>query len=96
MLSKQMQKRLSEEERESLYLKWGVRLNSKNRRLQLADRLWSDTEDMEHITDSAILVAKLVGFVEPEQAPKEMFALNFSPALSTRSRSIKSSLISLL
>ncbi|KAM7524093.1 hypothetical protein LguiA_013995 [Lonicera macranthoides] len=96
MLSKQMQKRLSEDERESLYLKWGVRLNSKNRRLQLADRLWSDTEDMEHITDSAVLVAKLVGFVEPEQAPKEMFALNFSPALSTRSRSIKSSLISLL
>lgn len=86
MLSKQMRKRLSKDERDNLYLKWGIGLNSKNRRLQLANRLWSDTNDMDHITDSANVVAKVVGSVEPEQAFKEMFGLRFIPRDSTMRR----------
>ena len=79
MLSKQMQRRLSKSERHKLYLQWGIRKNSKHRRLQLAHRLWSDTEDMDRIRESAAIVAKLVGSVEPDQAFKEMFGLNFAP-----------------
>ncbi|KAK3011615.1 hypothetical protein RJ639_011683 [Escallonia herrerae] len=96
MLCKQMQKRLTEQDRESLYLRWGVGLNTRNRRLQLAYRLWTDAENMDHITDSAIVVAKLVGFVEPVQAPKEMFGLNFAPRRTTRSYSLKRSLKTLV
>jgi centromeric protein E len=74
-----MLRKLSKSERENLYLKWGVRMSSKHRRLQLAHCLWSQTEDMDHIRDSATIVAKLVGSVEPDQAFKEMFGLNFAP-----------------
>ncbi|XP_028774586.1 kinesin-like protein KIN-7J isoform X2 [Neltuma alba] len=84
MLSRQMQRRLSKSERENLYLKWGIRLSSKNRALQLAHRLWTDTKDMDHIADSAAVVAKLLGSVEPKQAFKEMFGLNFAPRRPTR------------
>ncbi|MED6181353.1 hypothetical protein PIB30_018686 [Stylosanthes scabra] len=84
MLCKQMLRRLSKSERENLYLKWGVPLSSKNRRVQLANRLWSDTRDMEHIRESAAFVAKLVGSVQPEQAFKEMFGLNFAPSPTNR------------
>lgn len=79
MLSKQMRRRLSADERNNLYLKWGIGLHSKNRRLQLANLLWSDTKNMDHIMDSATIVAKLVSTVEPEQAFKEMFGLRFAP-----------------
>ncbi|CAL9080451.1 unnamed protein product [Musa acuminata var. zebrina] len=78
MLCKQMQKKLSPEERESLYAKWGVALSSKQRRLQLARRLWTAT-DLEHVAESASLVAKLTGFAERGQAMKEMFELSFTP-----------------
>ncbi|CAJ1930357.1 unnamed protein product [Sphenostylis stenocarpa] len=84
MLSKQMHKRLSKNDRQNLYLKWGLRLNSKNRSLQLAHQLWSDTKDMDHVRDSASIVAKLIGLVEPEQAFKEMFGLNFTPQPTSR------------
>ncbi|KAJ1408818.1 P-loop containing nucleoside triphosphate hydrolase [Sesbania bispinosa] len=84
MLSKQMQKRLTKSERERLYMKWGLRLSSKNRSWQLAHRLWTNTQDMEHIRESAAIVAKLVGSVEPEQAYKEMFGLNFAPRPTSR------------
>ncbi|KAL9160997.1 hypothetical protein ABFS82_08G237300 [Erythranthe guttata] len=98
MLSYRMMKKLSEQERESLFVKWGVGLNTKLRRLQLAHRLWTKTEDMDHISDSAFLVAKVVGSIEPGKTHnKEMFGLNFTPRRSTRSYStLKHSLISLL
>ncbi|KAJ8647924.1 hypothetical protein MRB53_000947 [Persea americana] len=86
MLSKQMQKRFSEVERENLYQKWGIALDTKQRKLQLAYRLWIDTGDMEHIRESAIIVAKLIGFVEPGQAMKEMFGLSFTPRKTRTSR----------
>ncbi|GFP83257.1 kinesin-like protein nack1 [Phtheirospermum japonicum] len=66
-LSHRMTKKLSELERESLFLKWGIGLNTKLRRLQLAHRLWTKTDDMDHIADSAFLVAKLFDTVEPGQ-----------------------------
>ncbi|KAJ6353277.1 hypothetical protein OIU76_002317 [Salix suchowensis] len=80
MLAREMQKRLTREERENLFLKWGIPLSGNNRRLQLVHSLWTKTADMNHVTESAALVAKLVGFTELEQALKEMFGLlNFTP-----------------
>jgi centromeric protein E len=79
MLSKQMQRKLSKSERENMYLKWGISMSSKHRGLQLAHRLWSETEDINHVRESATIVAELVGTVEPDQAFKEMFGLNFAP-----------------
>ncbi|KAG1360641.1 putative Kinesin-like protein NACK1 [Cocos nucifera] len=77
MLYRQMFKRIPAAERESLYTNWGIALNSKRRRLQLAQHLWTKT-DMEHVRQSASLVAKLIGLTEPEQALKEMFGLSFT------------------
>ncbi|CAH9088381.1 unnamed protein product [Cuscuta epithymum] len=96
MLTKQMLKKLTEQERESLYLKWGITLHTKLRRAQLANRLWSRTDNITHITDSAYLVAKLVGFMDIGQAPKEMFGLDFGSRASPNYYSFKRSLISLL
>ncbi|KAM1587851.1 hypothetical protein ACFX10_026950 [Malus domestica] len=76
---KQMRRRLSEDERNNLYQKWGISLHSKHRRLQSANLLWSNTQNLDHIMDSATIIAKLVGSVEPEQAFKEMFGLRFAP-----------------
>ncbi|KAH8508283.1 hypothetical protein H0E87_010417 [Populus deltoides] len=88
MLAREMQKRLTREERESIFLKWGVPLSGNNRRLQLVHRLWTKTTDKDHITESAALVAKLVGFIEQEQALKEMFGLlNFTPTYPSRRKS---------
>ncbi|XP_042508493.1 kinesin-like protein KIN-7E isoform X2 [Macadamia integrifolia] len=89
MLCKQMQKRFSEKEREQLYVKWNIRLDSKRRRLQLVHRLWTDTIDMNLVMESATIVAKIVGFLETRQAPKEMFGLSFTPPRPTRSYSWK-------
>jgi centromeric protein E len=64
-------------ERESLYNKWGIDLNSKQRRLQLSRRIWTQT-DMEHVRESVALVAKLVEHLEKGQVIKEMFGLTFT------------------
>ena len=77
MLYKQMLRRLNLPERESLYSKWGIDLNSKQRRLQLSRRIWTQT-DMEHVRESAALVTKLVEHLEKGQAIKEMFGLSFT------------------
>ncbi|KAJ8763524.1 hypothetical protein K2173_002407 [Erythroxylum novogranatense] len=84
MLSKLMRKRLSEEERKKLYQRWGIGVNSKRRRQQLTSRLWSNPKDIDHIRESASVVAKLVRFVEQGQAFKEMFGLSFTPPSSRR------------
>ncbi|GLT69166.1 hypothetical protein SLA2020_413400 [Shorea laevis] len=83
-LSRQVPKKFSRREREELYKKWDIELNTKQRAQQLARRLWTDTKDMEHIKQSAALVAKLIGFVESSQAPKEVFGLSFLPRNFTR------------
>ncbi|PIA57185.1 hypothetical protein AQUCO_00600133v1 [Aquilegia coerulea] len=95
MLSRRMQRRLSVKERENLYQKWGIGLDTKQRRLQLVQCLWTNTEDMDHIMDSAAVVAKLVGLLKPGQVLKEMFGLSFTPT-SQRSFSWKHSLSSLM
>lgn len=84
MLSKQALRRFSAKEREALYQKWGVGLKTKNRRLQLCHQIWTDTKDMNHVKDSAALVAKLVGFALSSQTPKEMFGLSFSTRSTNR------------
>ncbi|XP_023764838.1 kinesin-like protein KIN-7G [Lactuca sativa] len=101
MLTKQMQKKLTEQERESLFLRWGIALNTKYRRIQLANKLWTRIDDMDHVADSAMVVAKLVGLLtDPGHAPKAMFGLNFAPQShsqsSKKSFSFKRSLIPLL
>lgn len=78
MLSRRMKKKFSMKEREALYKKWGIDLKTKQRGIQLARMLWSRTKDFGHISESAALVAKLLGFVEPTQVSREMFGLSFS------------------
>ncbi|KAF3581108.1 hypothetical protein DY000_02034022 [Brassica cretica] len=87
MLSKLVGKRFSGEERKRLYEKFGINVNSKRRRLQLANQLWSKPKDIIHVVDSAAVVAKLVRFVEQGRAMKEMFGLSFTPPLPTSRRS---------
>ncbi|KAF8088094.1 hypothetical protein N665_0554s0024 [Sinapis alba] len=87
MLSKLVGKRFSGEERKRLYDKFGIDVNSKRRRLQLANQLWSKPKDIVHVVDSAAIVAKLVRFVEQGRAMKEMFGLSFTPPLPTSRRS---------
>ncbi|XP_044980065.1 kinesin-like protein KIN-7F [Hordeum vulgare subsp. vulgare] len=84
MLCRQMQKRLSIEERESMYTKWGVSLSSKRRRLQVARRLWTETKNLEHVRESASLVARLIGLLEPGKALRGMFGLSFAPQQFSR------------
>ncbi|KAG0452752.1 hypothetical protein HPP92_025416 [Vanilla planifolia] len=84
MLQRKMQKRLSSKERKALYCKWGIELNSKQRSMQLSQRLWSDTKDLEHVKESALLVSKLIGLLQPEKPLKEMFGLSFTPQGSHR------------
>lgn len=92
-----MRKRLSEEERTKLFERWNIRLDSKRRRLRLANLLWSDTKDMNHVKESAAVVAMLIRFVEQGQAVKEMAGLSFTPPV-TRRRSFgwKNSMATLL
>ncbi|KAK9668808.1 hypothetical protein RND81_13G088400 [Saponaria officinalis] len=77
-LAKRVTTRLSAEERESLYMKWGVPLEGKQRRLQFVSKLWTDSHDPIHVQESAEIVAKLVGFCEGGKVSREMFELNFA------------------
>ncbi|XP_057793748.1 kinesin-like protein KIN-7E [Salvia miltiorrhiza] len=79
MLSRRMLKKLTNKEREALFQKWGIEVKSKQRRLQLCRKLWTDTKDMDHVNESAAIVAKLAGLKEAGQAPKEMFGLTLVP-----------------
>ncbi|KAL8102759.1 kinesin-like protein NACK2 [Apium graveolens] len=80
-LAKRVSSKLSAEEREMLYLKWDVPVEGKQkRRLQLVNKLWTDPLNMQHVRESAEIVAKLVGFCEAgDHVSKEMFQLNFVP-----------------
>ncbi|CAN8276635.1 unnamed protein product [Cochlearia groenlandica] len=96
MLSKLMGKRFTEEERRRIYHKFGIAVNSKRRRLQLVNELWSNHKDMTQVVESADVVAKLVRFSEQGKAMKEMFSLSFAPPSflsSRRSHSWRSTLL---
>ncbi|GAV78374.1 Kinesin domain-containing protein/DUF3490 domain-containing protein [Cephalotus follicularis] len=77
-LAKRLTSRLAPEERDALYIKWDVPLDGKQRRLQFVNKLWTDPHDAKHVQESAEIVAKLVGFSEGGNMPKEMFELNFA------------------
>ncbi|CAN6916533.1 unnamed protein product [Brassica oleracea] len=79
MLSKLVSKRFSEEERTRIYHKFGISVNTKRRRLQLVNELWSNPKDMTHVAESADVVSKLVSFTEQSRVMKEMFGLAFTP-----------------
>lgn len=97
VLSRLVNKRLTSGERNRIYQKWGIGLNSKKRRLQLVQRLWSNAEDIDHVSESAAIVAKLIKFSQQGQAIKEMFGLSFTPPrLSRRSFGWKNSTVSLV
>ncbi|KAK1363499.1 Kinesin-like protein KIN-7C [Heracleum sosnowskyi] len=96
MLSSQMQKQLSGSKRESLFIDWGIALNAKNRRLQLANLLWSETDDMDHVARSADVVFKLAGPATREKNFKEIFGLNFAKWGSKKKCGLKDSLTSTL
>ncbi|CAK8563930.1 unnamed protein product [Lathyrus sativus] len=70
--------RLTAEERELLYERWEVPPVGKQRRLQFVNKLWTDPYNMEHIKESAEIVAKLIDFCVSNENSKDMFALNFS------------------
>lgn len=69
---------MTAEERYSLYIKWDIPLDGKQRKLQFVSKLWMDPHDPKHIQESAEIVAKLVGFCEGGTMSKEMFELNFT------------------
>lgn len=73
-----MSRRLPNEEREDLYIRWGVPLDTKQRKLQLVYKLWADPHNLRHVEASAEVVSRIVGIINPGCAPKEMFALNFT------------------
>lgn len=79
LLARQMRTRLSNEEREDLYRRWDVPLETKQRKLQLVHKIWIDPHNLDHIQASAQIVAKIVGIINPGSAAKEMFELNFAP-----------------
>ena len=70
-------KRLPEEERDALYIKWDVPLEGQQRRIQFINKLWRNPHDEKHVKESADIVAKLVGLCESGNMSKEMFELNF-------------------
>ncbi|KAG7966726.1 hypothetical protein I3843_08G063400 [Carya illinoinensis] len=76
MLCRKMHK-FTKKQRKRLYRKWGINLKSKRRSLQLAYRIWKDTKDMNHIWNSAALVASLVGLENPSQVCRTIFGLGF-------------------
>ena len=83
MLSRKLLKKFTSKEREEVFVEWGIDLESRNRRYQLAQLLWTKTEDIKHISDSAEIVAKLVGLIEPNKTPTELFALTIAPKQET-------------
>ncbi|KAG9457620.1 hypothetical protein H6P81_002128 [Aristolochia fimbriata] len=85
-LAKKVNSHLTPDEREMLYTKWEIPLDGKQRRrLQLVDKLWSDPKDMQHVQESADIVAKLLGFLDAtDHISKEMFALTFVPPVDKK------------
>ncbi|PHT52013.1 Kinesin-like protein NACK2 [Capsicum baccatum] len=64
-LAKRVRLKLIADEREMFYVKWGIPPESRQRRrLQLASKLWSDPLNMQNVSESAEVVAELVGFRE--------------------------------
>lgn len=85
MLSRKLLRKYTAKERDALFENWGIDLESRNRRVQLSQLLWTKTDDVEHAKESAEIVAKLVGMVDPSTTPKELFGLSFAPKQESHS-----------
>ncbi|KAK1436519.1 hypothetical protein QVD17_02300 [Tagetes erecta] len=85
MLSRKLLKKFTSAERQVMFSKWGIDLESRNRRFQLSQLLWTKTDNIEHIRDSAEIVAKLVGLIEPDKTPKELFGLTIATKQESQS-----------
>lgn len=84
-LAKRMRTSLTEEEREEVYQRWDVHLGAKQRKMQVAYKVWTNPHDEAHIQDSAELVARVMGFWNADrEASKEMFELAFAPPSSKK------------
>lgn len=77
ILSSKMKKKLSMEQRQNLFLKWGIGLQSKHRRRQLVNLIWNDSKDLKHVAESASVVEKLVSFAKSKQAFMEIYSLDY-------------------
>ncbi|XP_057419244.1 kinesin-like protein KIN-7B isoform X2 [Lotus japonicus] len=77
-LSKRVNTKLTAEEREYLYAKWEVPPVGKQRRLQLVNKFWTDPYNLQHVQESAEIVAKLIDFCVSDENSKDMFELNFA------------------
>ncbi|KAE9603546.1 hypothetical protein Lal_00001838 [Lupinus albus] len=84
MLSGYVHKKFSRKEREELYKKWRIDLKTKHRSIQLAWLLWTNTKDLNHVRESAKLVAKLVGFIDSGEVSKKLFGFGFLGKLKSR------------
>ncbi|XP_044469900.1 kinesin-like protein KIN-7G isoform X2 [Mangifera indica] len=78
ILSQKMQNKLSKEQRHNLFLKWGIGLKTKHRRWKLANLLWSDPKDLNHVAESASVIEKLINFTKPEHILKEACSLSLT------------------
>ncbi|XP_061361587.1 kinesin-like protein KIN-7B isoform X2 [Gastrolobium bilobum] len=77
-LAKRVNAKLTADERELLYAKWEVPPVGKQRRLQLVNKLWTDPYNMQHVQESAEIVARLIDFCASDENSKDMFELNFA------------------
>ncbi|KAK7388309.1 hypothetical protein VNO78_23123 [Psophocarpus tetragonolobus] len=77
-LAKKVNTKLTAEERELFYAKWEVPPVGKQRRLQFVNKLWTDPYNMQHVQESAEIVAKLIDFSLSDENCKDMIELNFS------------------
>ncbi|KAL4277764.1 hypothetical protein GQ457_03G038390 [Hibiscus cannabinus] len=84
MLSKEIRGK-HKKQREQLYKKWGIDLNTKQRSVRLAQLVWTDTKDMVHVKESAALIAEVLGFVEQGRTHNDGVGCILPPLLSRRS-----------
>ncbi|GBG84191.1 hypothetical protein CBR_g38162 [Chara braunii] len=80
MFARRMKQRFTPEERLDLYEKWGVPIDSKQRKLQLTTKLWSDAHDLKHVMASAEFIEQLMALKENVGSfSREMFQLQLVP-----------------
>ncbi|KAH1201065.1 Kinesin-like protein KIN-7B [Glycine max] len=77
-LARKVNTKLTAEERELLYAKLEVPPVGKQRRLQFVNKLWTDPYNMQHVQESAEIVAKLIDFSVSDENSKDLIELNFS------------------
>jgi centromeric protein E len=84
LIVKNLKSGLTAAQRDTIYKQWGIPVDAKERKIQLANLIWTNPQNEEHIKMSADLVARLFGLWSTNHgsASKEMFQLSFSPPSS--------------